>query len=142
MSNPALRAVILAALLGPAAASAQASASVELRVDLPVVLPKLVVVSPGIQVVPEVSEEVFFHGGYYWVRRDAHWWRSRSHRSGWVLVRPDHVPPGLSRIPPGQYKHWKPSKAEKDERKAEKRERKEHRKHEKEHDGHGKGHRK
>jgi hypothetical protein len=141
MAKQAFRALIVTALLGPSFASAQVRA--ELRVDLPVVLPPMVVISPGVQVVQDVNEEVFFHDGYYWVRRDGRWWRSRTHRGGWAMVEPRRVPPGLSRIPPGQYKHW--HKAEKQQMKAEKRERKEqrkfekHEKHEK-HEGHGHGH--
>lgn len=132
---------LVAALLAPSLASAQAS--VEFRVNLPVVLPQLVVVSPGVQVVPDVDEEVFFSDGYYWVRRDDRWYRSRTHRSGWVFVQPRYVPARLAKIPPGQYKHWhkeerKQERKEAKERwKAEKREMKEERKEGK---GHGRGH--
>lgn len=121
-------ALCLAALLGlPAVASAQ----VDIRINLPVVLPPLVVVSPGVQVVPEAEDEVFFTNGWYWVRRDGDWYRSRTHRSGWVVVPVRSVPPRLVSLPPGKYKHWK---AEKEAAKAE-------RKHRKDHDddrGHGK----
>ena len=90
----------------PSAASAQVTAGIS--VNLPVVLPHLVVVSPGIEVVPDVDYEVFHSGGWYWVREDGGWYRSRSYRGGWVMVPPRGVPPGLSRIPPGQYKKWHP----------------------------------
>jgi hypothetical protein len=96
----------LAALISlPSVAEAQAS--VDVRIDLPFILPRLVVVSPGVQVVPEVDEEVFFVDGHYWVRRDAGWYRSRSHRSGWVLVPRGVVPPRLVKIPHGKYRKWK-----------------------------------
>jgi hypothetical protein len=101
---------IAAAALAPALASAQ-GASVEFRIDLPVVLPQLVVVSPGVQVVPDVDHEVFFVDGWYWVRHDNGWYRSRSHRSGWVLVGPRAVPARLVKIPPGKYRRWKPAPA-------------------------------
>jgi hypothetical protein len=128
---------LVAALLAPSLASAQAS--VEFRVNLPVVLPQLVVVSPGVQVVPDVEEEVFFTDGYYWVRRDERWYRSRTHRSGWVFVEPRYVPARLGKIPPGQYKHWhkEQRKEAKEQWKAEKREMKAERKEGK---GRGKGH--
>ncbi len=114
-------ALTLAFLIGlPALAAAQASVSI--NIGLPVEPPRLVVVSPGIQVVPEFQEEVFFTGGYYWVRRDNLWYRSRVHTGGWVVVPGRRVPPGLARIPPGKYKHWK--EARKEERREEKRERK------------------
>lgn len=110
-------ALFLAALLGvPGVAAAQAS--VDIHFDIPAVLPRLVVVSPGVQVVPECHEEVFFHDGWYWVRRDEYWYRSRSHRGGWVMVPVRQVPPRLVSFPPGHYRNWK---AEKEERKAERR---------------------
>ena len=105
----------LAALIGLPAV-VQAQATIGFHVELPVVLPRLVVVSPGVQVVPEQREEVFFHDGYYWARRDAYWYRTRDHRGGWVLVPANHVPPRLVALPPGRYRNWK---AEKEERKAE-----------------------
>ena len=102
--------VLLLAALLPGLAGAQVSA--EIRLDLPAVLPQLVVVSPGIQVVPSVPHEVFLVDGFYWVRHDGGWYRSKSHRGGWVLMKAGKVPPGLVRIPPGRYKNWKPEKGE------------------------------
>jgi hypothetical protein len=123
-------ALALAAAFGlPALARAQAS--VDIHFALPVVLPALVVVSPGVQVVPEVDEEVFFTDGYYWVRRDDRWYRSRVHTGGWVLVPGRAVPARLVKVPPGHYKRWKPAKHDRDEH------------HDREHGGHGgkhKGH--
>jgi hypothetical protein len=106
MRNLILAAAVAASFLVPHPASAQVSVS--LRLDLPVVLPRLVVVEPGIQVVPDVNEEVFFVDGFYWVRRDARWYRSRDHRSGWVMIEPRGVPPRLVKVPPGHYRKWHP----------------------------------
>ncbi len=105
-----LLALFVAAAIGlPALARAQAS--VDVHIGLPVVLPQLVVVSPGIQVVPGVQEEVFFVDGFYWARRDRVWYRSPSHTGGWVVMPGRGVPPGLARIPPGKYKNWKGGRA-------------------------------
>ncbi len=101
-----LRLLLAFALLAPALARAQASASVQLELGLPVVLPPMVVVQPGIQVVPDQEEEVFFYNGWYWVRRDDGWYRSRSHRHGWYFVRGERVPRKLVALPPGQYRRW------------------------------------
>jgi hypothetical protein len=102
---------LVVALLGlPARASAQAS--VDIHIALPVVLPGLVVVSPGVQVVPEVDEEVFFTDGWYWVRRDKAWYRSRVHTGGWAVVPVRAVPARLVKVPPGHYKRWKPAEHE------------------------------
>lgn len=105
----------LAALL-PFAAEAQvgaaARATAQIQIDLPVVLPPTVVISPGIYVVPEVAHEVFFVDGVYWTRHPNGWYRSKSHRGGWVLVPARRVPPGLVKLPPGKYKHWKAARAD------------------------------
>jgi len=130
-------ALVVAFVIGlPALARAQVS--VDVHFGLPAVLPPMVVVSPGIQVVPEMQEEVFFTNGYYWARRDNMWYRSRVHTGGWVMVPGRRVPPGLVRIPPGQYRNWKAAKHEmKAERRAERREEKRERHFEKHGHGHG-----
>jgi hypothetical protein len=110
-----MRTLLLLATLLPAAGSAQVSASAAIRFDLPVVLPQLVVVSPGVQVVPSVSYEVFQVDGAYWVRDGGRWYRSKSHRGGWVAVSSSKVPPGLVRIPPGHYRNWKPETGKHDD---------------------------
>jgi len=86
--------------------------------------PPLVVVEPGIQVVPDYPEEVFFVDSWYWVRRDGRWFHARDYRAGWSYVAAP--PAALIRLPAGKYKHWKAEKAMmKQEMKAEKREMKE-----------------
>jgi hypothetical protein len=113
-----MRKLILALAVSvlPALASAQvaASAAVSLRLDLPVVLPQLVVVTPGVQVVPEVNEEVFYVDGWYWVRQPTGWYRSKSHRHGWFLVPGRAVPARLVAMPAGKYKRYKPAKHHED----------------------------
>jgi hypothetical protein len=141
-------AMALAALIGlPAAARAQAR--VDIHFDLPAVLPPLVVIQPGVQVVPEVREEVFFHDGWYWARRDGYWYRTHDHRGGWVLVPVREVPPRFASLgPPGHYRNWKEEKehrkaVRKAERRREREERRDEREWEHEHGrgrGHGRGH--
>jgi hypothetical protein len=58
----------LIALAIPAAALADVK--VQLQMGFPAVLPPLVEVEPGVRVVQDFDEEVFFTGGYYWVQRD------------------------------------------------------------------------
>lgn len=85
-------------------------AQVEVHIATPVVRfeipPPLVVVSPGIQVVVDFDEEVFFVDGWYWLRRDGHWFRTKDHHGGWVLVS-SGVPGTLVKLPPGKYKRYK-----------------------------------
>lgn len=99
--------VALAIALLPCLAEAQAS--VQLRLDLPVILPPTVVISPGVRVVPDVEEEVFFVDSFYWVRHDGGWYRARSHRGGWAYVAPHAVPGRLVQVPPGRYRKWHPA---------------------------------
>jgi hypothetical protein len=105
-----LKLLLVGLVLAPALAFGQVRAGIS--IDLPLVLPPLVVVQPGVQVVPECDQEVFYTGGYYWVRQDGYWYRSRNHRGGWVAAPARAVPVALVRMPPGHYKHWKAEKHE------------------------------
>jgi hypothetical protein len=140
-------------LLAPTLAFGQVRAGIS--IDLPVVLPPMVVVQPGVQVVPECDHEVFYTGGYYWVRQDNVWYRSRSHRGGWVAAPARVVPAAIVRMPPGHYKHWRaergprpmpgparPAGWDRDDRRYEHDRRHDHdRDHDDDHDhGHGHGH--
>jgi hypothetical protein len=96
----------LAALL---ALPARGLAQVHVGIDLGITFaepPPLVVVSPGIQIVPEYDQEVYFANGCYWARRDEGWYRTWDWRGGWAPVRPAYVPASLARIPPGRFRHY------------------------------------
>jgi hypothetical protein len=66
-----------------------------------------VVVEPGIQVVEDHDDEIFFVDSWYWMRRDGHWFRTRDHRGGWVVAETPGVPAALVRVPRGHYKRYK-----------------------------------
>jgi hypothetical protein len=83
------------------------SGQVVFSIGLPVVLPTLVVVQPGVSVIPNQSVEVFFSGGYYWTRRDGGWYRTHDHNGSWSRIDDRQVPMVIARSPPGQYKHYK-----------------------------------
>lgn len=74
---------------------------------LPTVLPPLIVVQPGVSVVSNMNDEVFYSDGYYWARQDRYWYRSRHHQRGWVVVEDRYVPAPIVRYPPGQYRHYR-----------------------------------
>jgi len=100
---------------------ASAQAQVQITMGLPVVLPPMVAVQPGVQVVSELDEEVYFVDGWYWVRRGPHWYRTHDHRGQWVWVVPARVPVRLVRIPPGRYRRlhrrdWKETRRERRQR--------------------------
>jgi len=78
-----------------------------LSLNLPAVLPGLVVVEPGVSVVRDYDEEVFFVDGYYWVRQDRSWYRARDHRGGWGRMDEGRVPAAIVRSPPGRYRHYR-----------------------------------
>ena len=110
-----MRTLLLVALLAPGFASAQAQATASFSINLPVILPRLVIVQPGIQVVPDQDVEVFFVDGFYWTRRDDRWYRSKDHRGGWSHASRG-VPPGLVRAKPGKYRRYRPPAARVEER--------------------------
>jgi hypothetical protein len=94
--------------------AAPAFAQVQIDIQLPTITfsapPPVVVVEPGVQVVEDQDEEVFFVDQYYWVRRGPRWYRTRDHRGGWVVVDGPGVPPALVKVPAGKYRRWKHGK--------------------------------
>lgn len=78
-----------------------------LTLGLPAVLPPLIVIHPGVSIVGDFDEEVFFADGYYWARRDGAWIRARDHRGGWSRVEARHVPAPLVKSPPGRYRRYR-----------------------------------
>jgi hypothetical protein len=52
------------------------------------VAPDLVYVSPGVQVIADYDEPVFYSDGYYWRETNGTWYRSSYHTHGWVYAAP------------------------------------------------------
>lgn len=69
--------------------------------------PDLVAVSPGVHVVADYSEPVFYTDGFYWRYYDGFWYRSNNYATGWYYVaRP---PVAVLRIDrPYAYRHYRP----------------------------------
>lgn len=92
-------------------ASAQVNVQMQVGIPLPQIVftapPPLVVVEPGVQVVEDYDDEVFFVDGWYWTRRDNSWFRTRQYNGTWAVVDRRHWHPKLMRYKYGQYKHWK-----------------------------------
>jgi hypothetical protein len=97
--------VTAVAFAAPARAAGMFEASIQIA--LPPVLPPLYVVEPGVQVVENLDEEVFFASGWYWARHDGRWYRARDYHQRWIFVDSRFVPTGLRRIPPGHYRHFR-----------------------------------
>jgi hypothetical protein len=100
--------LLLAAGLLALTISTATRAEVQVRIQMgfPAVLPPLVQVQPGVRVVQDFHEEVFFIGGYYYAQRDGNWYRSRDHRGTWRYVQRDRLPKALVSHEPGRYRHW------------------------------------
>ena len=77
--------------------------------------PLLVIVEPGVQVVSDYDEEVFYVDSYYWHHRGPHWYRTRVHNGGWVVVDNGEVPQRLVVYEPGRFRHWKGSDVQRKE---------------------------
>ena len=86
-------------------------AQVQVQIQLPQLVfpapPQLVVVEPGLQVVEDSDDEVFFVDNHYWHRRDGRWFRAKDHRGGWVVVDAPLVPPLLVRQPGGKFRRYR-----------------------------------
>lgn len=48
--------------------------------------PTLVELYPGVWVIEDYNEPVFYADGYYWLYRDTGWFRSSYHTGGWVHI--------------------------------------------------------
>ena len=93
---------------------AEGGASITLR--LPLVLPPLTVIHPGISVVSDLDQEVFYSDGYYWVRQDSEWYHAREPHGSWSRVERGRVSPTLAQLPPGRYRNWRGDDQERNDR--------------------------
>lgn len=97
-------ALLLATLLGACSFSGE----VDYARDVTVTSPRLVVVSPGVQVVEDANAPLFYVNGFYWLYRDAAWLRSDSYRGGFARVDYATVPHELRAIEqPQLYAHYR-----------------------------------
>jgi hypothetical protein len=68
---------------------------------------EMVPVAPGVHVIANYDEPIFYVDGAYWRFFDGRWYRSPLHTSGWVYVPP---PTPLLRIKePQAYVHYRPA---------------------------------
>src|SRR6185436_14340469 len=75
--------------------------------DVYVGTPDLVTVSPGVQVVADYDEPVFYTDGFYWRFYDGGWYRSNNYATGWFYI--DRPPVAVLRIDrPYADAHYRP----------------------------------
>ncbi len=68
--------------------------------------PDLVYAAPGVQVIADYDEPIFFADGFYWRSSGGYWYRSHDYHRGWVSARP---PGAVMRIDhPQTYAHYRP----------------------------------
>ena len=76
--------------------------------DVYVSTPDLVTVSPGVQVVADYDEPVFYTDGFYWRYYDGYWYRSNNYATGWYYY--ERPPVAVLQIDrPYAYAHYRPS---------------------------------
>jgi hypothetical protein len=70
--------------------------------------PDLVTVSPGVSVVADYDEPVFYTDGFYWRFYDGYWYRSNNYATGWYYW--ERPPVAVLRIDrPYAYAHYRPT---------------------------------
>ena len=96
----------MAAALGGCIASG--SADVSYGGGVGVVTPDLVMVSPGVQVVADYDDSVFYSDGYYWRSDGGMWYRSTYYSGGWGYYA---SPPSaiISINEPYRYRNYRPN---------------------------------
>jgi hypothetical protein len=68
--------------------------------------PDLVTVSPGVQVIADYNEPIFYSDGFYWRYYGNTWYRSTYYTGGWVYAQP---PVAVMRIDrPYAYRYYRP----------------------------------
>jgi len=68
--------------------------------------PELVTVSPGVEVIADYDQPIFYTDGFYWRYDNGTWFRSDYYTGGWVYAAP---PRALYRIDrPYAYRHYRP----------------------------------
>ena len=75
-----------------------ATGDVEYSGEVRVTSPELVAISPGVQVVEDADEPLFYADNNYWLYRDSTWYRSDSYRGGFARVDYTYVPSEIRTI--------------------------------------------
>ena len=68
--------------------------------------PDLVYVSPGVQVIADYNEPIFYSNGLYWRYYGNTWYRSNYYTGGWVYATPPPAVLGIDR--PYGYARYRP----------------------------------
>ncbi|MEJ7596651.1 MAG: hypothetical protein WKG01_01975 [Kofleriaceae bacterium] len=78
------------------ASACTGTGAVQYGASASVTTPELVYVSPGVQVIADYDEPVFYSDNMYWRYNSGVWYRSQYHTRGWARV--ETVPVGVRQI--------------------------------------------
>jgi hypothetical protein len=105
-----MRLTFVSLILSSALAGCMASGTTDLQYSggVAVSTPDLVEVSPGVQVVADYDDSVFYSDGYYWRYDGGGWYRSNNYAGGFVYW--DAPPQAIITInDPYHYRHYRPN---------------------------------
>jgi hypothetical protein len=98
MKTSLLRSILFVALVGGCAGGFTYASDVT--------VPELIAIRPGVQVIANLDEPIFYTGNYYWRNQGGTWYRSTSHRRGWARI--EVVPVEIRSIErPAAYIHYR-----------------------------------
>jgi hypothetical protein len=89
-----------------ASLSLAACTGVTARGTVAVETPDLVYVGPGVQVIADYDEPIFYSNGFYWWYYGTTWYRSTYYTGGWIVASPPSV---IVSINPQRYRHYRPA---------------------------------
>jgi hypothetical protein len=69
--------------------------------------PPLIEVSPGVQVVEDGGDEIFYTNGRYWVERGGRWYWSKDYHENWRFADVGRVPVFVRNHRRGEYLHYR-----------------------------------
>jgi len=98
-----MRSIILATVLLAAAVMTGCAATVSGEAYGP----DLVYAAPGVQVIADYDEPIFYTDGFYWRFYGGTWYRSSYYYGGWVYARPPVAVLSIDR--PYAYVHYRPA---------------------------------
>jgi len=103
-----LRTLMVAALFAGGCYVNDGYATTTTTVGVSAGTPDLVAVGPGVSVIADYDEPIFFADGFYWWNYDGYWYRSNYYTGGWAFVA--SPPIVVARIgSPYYYRHYRPS---------------------------------
>ena len=69
--------------------------------------PEMAYAAPGVQVIVDYDEPIFYADSFYWRFYGGGWYRSHHHNDGWVYATPPPAVRGIDR--PQRYVHYRPA---------------------------------